>query len=233
MGHLLPGSSGGPRTNARHALPFLAWRGACFVAPEQRRQDGGEQVKVLLADEDAERARDLARTLAADPLLEVVRVPPGESLADAVAQHQPDVVLVDIARPDRDALDGLRRVSASAPRPVVLFVDEDDPGFMEEAIAAGVCSSNVAEVAPPDIRPLLRAAVALFRRHRETAEGLRAAELRLADRRIIERAKAALIRERRLAEPEAYRWLRRQAMRRGERIVEVAARLLREQEEQA
>lgn len=187
-------------------------------------------MKVLLADEDAERARDLARALASDPSVAVIRLRPGDSLPDAVALHQPDVVLVDMARPDRDALDGLRRVSASAPRPVVMFVDEDDPGFMEEAIAAGVCSYNVAGMAPPDVRPLLRAAVALFRRHRDAADGMRAAESRLAERQAIERAKAALIRERRLTEPDAYRWLQRQAMRRGERIAEVAARLLRERE---
>ena len=154
-------------------------------------------MRVLLADEDAERTGDLARALAADPLLDVVRLPPGASLPEAVARHQPDVVLVDMARPDRDALDGLRRVSTSAPRPVVLFVDEDDPGFMEEAIAAGVCSYNVAGVAPPAIRPLLRAAVALFRRHRDMAAELQAAESRLAERQVVERAKAALIRERR------------------------------------
>ena len=190
-------------------------------------------MKVLLADKDTARAWDLARVLAEDPLLDVVHLSPGASLPEAVARHQPDVVLVDMALPDRDALDGLRRVSTSAPRPVVLFVDEDDPGFMEEAIAAGVCSYNVAGVAPPDVRPLLRAAIALFRRHREMADELRAAESRLAERQVVERAKAALIRDRRIAEPDAYRWLQRQAMRRGERIVDIAARLLREREEQA
>ncbi len=133
-------------------------------------------MKVLLADKDTARAWDLARALAEDPLLDVVHLSPGTSLPEAVARHQPDVVLVDMALPDRDALDGLRRVSASVPRPVVLFVDEDDPGFMEEAIAAGVCSYNIAGMAPPDVRPLLRAAVALFRRHREMAEELQAAE---------------------------------------------------------
>ena len=190
-------------------------------------------MKVLLADEDADRARDLAAALIADPGIDVVRLQAGASLPEAVAHHRPDVVLVDMARPDRDALDGLRRVSADAPRPVVLFVDEDDPGFMEEAIAAGVCSYNVAHVAPPDARPLLRAAVALFRRHREVADELRQAESRLAERQTIERAKAALIRDRRWPEPEAYRWLRRQAMQRGERVAEVAARLLRERGERA
>ena len=104
---------------------------------------------------------------------------------------------------------------------------------MEEAIASGVCSYNVSGIASPDVRPILRAAVALFRRHQEAKEGWRAAEAQLAERQIVERAKASLIRERRIGEPDAYRWLRGQAMQRGERIVETAARILREREGKA
>ncbi|MFL5279714.1 MAG: ANTAR domain-containing response regulator, partial [Rhodopila sp.] len=99
-------------------------------------------MKVLLADDDAERAGAVARVLAADEGLAVVRLPPGDQLVEAVATLAPDVVLVDMARPDRDALDGIRQVAAVNARPVVLFVDEDDPTFMEEAINAGVSSYN-------------------------------------------------------------------------------------------
>lgn len=187
----------------------------------------------MLADENAARARDLAQVLSADPQIEIVRLIAGTALLDAVAGAEPDLIIVDMARPDRDALDGVRQISASAPRPVVLFVDEDDPGFMEEAIASGVCSYNVGGLAPADMRPILRAAVALFRRYQLAADGWRAAEAQLAERQVIERAKASLIRERRIGEPEAYRWLRGQAMQRGERIVDAAARMLREREDKA
>jgi response regulator NasT len=64
-------------------------------------------VKVLLADNDAERANAVARILAGDAGLTVMRLKSDESLADAVASLAPDVVLVDMARPDRDALDGI------------------------------------------------------------------------------------------------------------------------------
>src|ERR1700744_5052900 len=66
------------------------------------------QVKVLLADDDADRAGAVARILAADPGLAVLRLGSGQSLVEAVADNAPDVVLVDMARPDRDALDGIR-----------------------------------------------------------------------------------------------------------------------------
>ncbi len=187
----------------------------------------GAGVKILLADDDAERARLLVDQLAGEPGIEVVRTRAGELLADAVAEHAPDVVVVDMARPDRDALEGVRRVSADQPRPVVMFVDQDDPAFMEEAIGAGVSSYNVADVPPPDVKPILRAAVALFRRHERMQHELRSAERKLSEREVVDRAKAILIRERKMAEPAAYAFLRRQAMGRGARIVEVAEELVR------
>jgi response regulator NasT len=185
-------------------------------------------VKVLLADNDAERAGAVAYVLAADKGLTVLRVRPDESLADAVAALQPDVVLVDMARPDRDALDSIRQVTDTHPRPVVLFVDEDDPAFMEDAISAGVSSYNVFGVPPPDVKPILRAAAALFRRHQQAQDELREAESRLGERAVIDRAKTILIRQRRLSEPDAYKWLRRQAMSGGRRIFDVASELIRD-----
>jgi two-component system, response regulator / RNA-binding antiterminator len=187
-------------------------------------------VRVLLADDNAERAGALARILAADPGIDIVRLQAGTLLADAVAAVTPDIVLVDMARPDRDALDGIRQVTARDPRPIVLFVDEDDPAFMEEAIGAGVSSYNVLGVPPPDVKPILRAATALFRHHQEARDARTEAETRLHDREIVDRAKSILIRERRLAEPDAYRWLRKQAMTSGRRIAEVARALVRERE---
>ncbi len=106
----------------------------------------------------------------------MLRLKPCESLAEAVASLDPDVVLVDMARPDRDALDGIRQVASLNPRPVVLFADEDDPAFMEEAIRAGVSSYNAVGMPPPDVKLILRAAAALFRRHQQAQDNLKHAE---------------------------------------------------------
>ena len=62
-----------------------------------------------------------------------------------------------MTRPDRDALEGVRLLSGTRPRPVVMFVDEDDPDFMQAAIDAGVSSYNVGSVTPAEMKPMLRA----------------------------------------------------------------------------
>jgi two-component system, response regulator / RNA-binding antiterminator len=187
-------------------------------------------LKVLLADDDAERAGAMARVLAADEGLIVVKLKRGESLAEAVAALAPDVVLVDMARPDRDALDGIRQVAALNVRPVILFVDEDDPPFMEEAISAGVSSYNAIGMPPPDVKPILRAAVALFRRHRQAHDDLKQAEARLQERAVIDQAKAILMKQRRLSEPDAYKWLRSNAMSSARRIIDIASEIIEDKE---
>jgi len=179
-------------------------------------------VKILLADDDTARAEALTKALGADEAITVIRVPSQALLGDAVLLHAPDVILVDMTRPDRDALDGVRVLA----HPVVLFVDEDDTSFMEDAIAAGVSSYNVGAIAPERVKPVLRAAVALFRRHQATRTALTAAELRLHQRTVVDRAKTQLMRCRRFSEPEAHRWLQRQAMASGKRLHEVAESLI-------
>jgi len=149
-------------------------------------------VRILLADDDAQRAEALTKVLSADPGLTILRPIPGVLIA--VAAQGPDVVLVDLARSDRDTLDGARR-----PRPIVLFVDQEAPAFMAEAIGAGVLSYHLPAVPPPDVKPILRAAAAMFR-HR--ADG------RLTERDIVDRAKATLVRKRCTDGPGADRRLR-------------------------
>jgi two-component system, response regulator / RNA-binding antiterminator len=184
-------------------------------------------LRVLLADADPVRAALLEQRLREISDAIVLRPPPGSrQLAELVRDVAVDVIIVDMARPDRDGLDDLRRVSADNPRPIVMFVDRDDRAFMEEAIAAGVSSYNVVGAAFPDVKPIVMAAVAIFRKHQRVADDLSRTQAALIERETINRAKALLMRERHFDEPRAYRWLRRRAMNESRRIGEVAAALL-------
>lgn len=183
-------------------------------------------LRVLLADADPRREKILEQRLREISDAVILRIPAGGSLRDAVAALAPDVIIVDMARPDRDALDDLRRVSADNPRPIVMFVDRDDRAFMEEAIAAGVSSYNVVDTAFPDIKPIVMAAVAIFRKYQRVADDLIRAKATLLERDTINRAKSMLMKERNIDEPRAYRWLRRRAMNESRRIGDIAAELV-------
>jgi response regulator NasT len=181
-------------------------------------------VKVLLADNDAERAELVAAALSGTA--QVARIGLRESLLDAVRGAGADLVLVDMGRPDRDGLEALRALRAHVPLPVVLFVDDDDPAFMHDAIAAGVSSYNVVGASMPDMKVVIRVAVALFNRFSQIESELRRAEEQLEERALITRAKTVLMRRHSLSEPDAYRRLRRRAMESQKRIVDVAAQIM-------
>jgi response regulator NasT len=183
-------------------------------------------IRVLLADSDPERAAILEQRLREISEAVILRLPAGCNLIDAVPELAPDVIIVDMARPDRDGLDDLRRAGAANPRPVVMFVDRDDRAFMEEAIAAGVSSYNVVDAAFPDIKPIVMAAVAIFRKHQQVADDLTHAKATLLERDTISRAKSMLMRQHHFDEPQAYRWLQRRAMNESRRIGDIAAELL-------
>lgn len=177
-------------------------------------------LSILLIDSDETRAKALEEKLSESGFARVKHVRGGD-LARAVEQVQPDLVIVDMALPDRDALEDIRTVSSASP--VVMFAGTDDPEFAREAIAAGVCSYNLSGVAFHDVRPIMASAIALFQRHRHIETELAAARALLDERRLIERAKAILMRDRKMTEPEAYRWLQKRAMNESRKLAQIVA----------
>lgn len=182
----------------------------------------------MIADTDLVRAAALAGRLSGQSGTGRICIAPADqNLAAVVAVEKPDIVIVDMARPDRDSLEQVRSIAAQR-TPVTLFIDEDDPAFMEEAIGAGVVSYHVNTAVPVDIKPILRSAIALYRHVRVRETRLAAVEAELADRRLIEAAKRLLMRRDRMSEPAAHRFLQRRAMERQIRLAEVARVLLRD-----
>ena len=190
-------------------------------------------LKVLLIDSDAERARKLTLALNYAGFVDVSQADGGADLVETVRRVAPDLVVIDMALPDRDALEGVRALSANAPKPIVMFADKEDPAFVDEAIAAGVCSYNLSGVSNREMKSIVASAVALFRRYNRIETELAAAQAALEERRLIERAKAALMAKRGIAEPAAYRWLQRTAMNENRKIAQVAADVIKGEDDHA
>lgn len=186
-------------------------------------------MKILVADCDGSHARELsARLKAQDDAFCVTLADAGENLLAAVCRVAPDVVIVDMARPDRDGLDSVRALSAQQMVPVLMFIDDDDPQFMEEAIAAGVSSYHVGAVALPAIKPILRTAMAVFQRMRGLQDRLAEAQEQIEARQSIDTAKRLLMSQDKMSEPAAHRFLQRRAMDQQKKLADIAAALLRD-----
>jgi response regulator NasT len=183
-------------------------------------------LRVLLVDRHEAGPSTLERALSAEGYRLLGRVAPDAGLPDAVRRLAPDVVVVDLALPDDATLGCLSAITCDQPTPIVMFAAERDHGVMARAIAAGVVSYNVVAAGTPDIEPIVTAALAMFRRHRQVEAELQQARLALSERDTVDRAKAMLMKQRKFDEPQAYHWLRRKAMSESKRIATVAAELL-------
>ena len=183
-------------------------------------------LKILLVDSNANRARALEEQLSKSGFAEILRASGGPDLAATVERARPDLIIIDMALPDRDALEGIRSVASD--HPTVVFAGGDDAGFAEEAIAAGVCSYNLSGMAFQDVKPIMTSAIALFRRYRQVETELAAAKALLEERRLLERAKALLMQGRKMSEPEAYRWLQQRAMNQNRKLGQIVAEFVTE-----
>ena len=185
-----------------------------------------DKLRVLLVDERAERARDLARTLEDAGCQVVAQLSGPVDLHETLRAVQPDVVIVDMDSPDRDTLEDMQRITSEQPRPIVMFVDESDSESIRSAVRAGVAAYVVKGASPERIRPVLEVACARFEEYQALRNELARAQSTLAERKVIERAKGILMEKRGFSEEAAFAALRRMAMNQGIRLVEVARHVL-------
>lgn len=178
------------------------------------------------AGTEAERSRALRIGLLEHGYNIVAVLPADVFLPDRLAQIAPDMIIVDAESQARDTLEHVVMATREERRPIVLFTNDDDTTHVGAAIAAGVTAYVVAGLAPERVKPVLDVAMARFQHEEGLRRELADARTELSDRKLIDRAKALLIRHHGLTEEEAYARLRRTAMEKRLKLADVAQRLI-------
>ena len=185
------------------------------------------------AVEQAERSRSLRIGLLQSGFNLVASIPADVFLTERLAQLQPDMIIVDAESEARDALEHVVMATRDERRPIVMFTNDHDSGNARAAVAAGVSAYIVAGLSPQRIRPILDVALARFEHEQALRQELQVtrSELEelsseLKDRKVIDRAKALLMERQKLSESDAYARLRKAAMDKNLKMVDVAQRML-------
>lgn len=147
-------------------------------------------------------------------------------LPDRVNDIQPDVILIDSESPGRDVLEQVVMVSRSQPRPILMFTDDQDPQIMRQAIRSGVSAYIVEGIQAQRLKPILDVAMARFESEQALRSQLQVREAQLNERKRIEQAKGILMKMRQCDEDEAYTLMRRQAMSRQQKLIQVAEQII-------
>lgn len=183
-------------------------------------------MRILLVDAYPERAAVLEQALLAAGHHIVAHFDHGCDLREAVLRVAPDMVIIDIDSPNRDILEDMHALNREQPRPVVIFTQDDDADLIRNAVAAGVSAYVVGDVDPVRVAPVLTVAISRFEQFQAVKRELDDARSALADRKLIERAKGILMKQKGMEEEAAYGAMRRMAMDRNLKLVELARSLI-------
>lgn len=148
------------------------------------------------------------------------------ALLKTIEDLKPDVIVVDTDSPSRDVLEHLVVVTQHTPRPVVMFATDSNPERIREAVRAGVSAYVVDGLEAPRVKAIIDVAVARFEDFQRLRSELAEANLKLDERKVIERAKGMLMKSRGLDEDAAYGLLRKFAMDRKLKLAQVAQQLI-------
>jgi len=184
------------------------------------------RLRVILVEEIPERSALLEQALKAADYQVVAKIAASEDLQAPVGRIQPDVIVVHIGSPDRDTLARICKISRTQGCPVVMFTEDEDSEKIRMAIEAGISAYIVRGLSSERVKPIIDVAVARFEKGLALHKELGQTRTMLAERKIIERAKGILMQQRGCSEDEAYQVLRKSAMDRNRRMVEVARNII-------
>ncbi len=156
----------------------------------------------------------------------VASLPADMYLPERIAQLQPDLIIIDAESDARDVLEHIVIASRDERRPIVLFTEDATTTSMDAAMAAGVSAYIVAGLQAERIQPVLNVALARFRQEQKLLDELADTRHKLAERKIVERAKGVLMAHQNLSEEQAYQKLRSMAMNKKLKLAEIAQRIL-------
>ncbi len=144
------------------------------------------------------------------------------NLVKKIHAIDPNVIVVDLENPSREALEQMFQVSKAVRRPVAMFVDRSDRATTESAISAGVSAYVVDGLKKERIPSVVELAVSRFDALARLQGELDSAKEALEERKAVERAKGILMKQHGLSEQEAYTRLRKSAMSQKKRLADVA-----------
>ena len=189
-------------------------------------ETGTSTPKVLIIDNNQERATSLVQILKASRYTVATPLRLQEGLTNQVSRVKPDIILIGVDFPGQAILSWVASLHESYPCPTVMFSRDERSETIQAATRAGVSAYAVGELTGARVKTIIEAAVARFYEFRALQEELEKTKTSLAERKIIERAKELVAQQRGCNEAQAYQILRKMAMNRRKRLAEISQDVL-------
>jgi AmiR/NasT family two-component response regulator len=179
-------------------------------------------LRIVVAEDEALIRLDLAEILVEAGYDVVGQAGDGEEAVAVVRELRPDVVLMDVKMPVLDGITAAERIGSEGLAPVVMLTAFSQRELVERARDAGVMAYVVKPFTPADLTPAIEVARSRWTEVRALESEIADLGERLETRKLVDRAKGALMTQLKISEADAFRWIQKTAMDRRLSMKEVA-----------
>jgi response regulator NasT len=192
-----------------------------------KNQDINAKLKVLLAESNPIKAQALMSILS-NAEYDIYHIGhSGVPLLRDVEQLNPDVIIIDIESPNRDMLENLNQISQFAPKPIIVFSEQQNTHTtINQMVKSGVSAYVVGEVNQTRVKSIIDVAIARFEVFQELKRELADTKQKLSSQKNIDKAKRWLMETKQLSEIDAYHFIRKIAMDNSQKMDDVAKNIL-------
>ena len=179
-----------------------------------------EPVRIVVAEDEALIRMDLVEMLGEAGYLVVAQASDGAEAITLVAEHKPDLAILDVKMPILDGITAAEEIIATCP--VLMLTAFSQRELVDRARDAGVMAYVLKPFTINDLVPAIEIAISRHLEMKSLAAEVADLHDRLETRKIIDRAKGILMAALNLSEPEAFSWIQKAAMDRRLTMKEVA-----------
>ena len=179
-----------------------------------------EPVRIVVAEDEALIRMDLVEMLGEAGYLVVAQASDGAEAITLVAEHQPDLAILDVKMPILDGISAAEEIIATCP--VLMLTAFSQRELVDRARDAGVMAYVLKPFTINDLVPAIEIAISRHLQMKSLAAEVADLHDRLETRKLIDRAKGILMAALNLTEPQAFSWIQKAAMDRRLTMKEVA-----------
>lgn len=150
----------------------------------------------------------------------------GPELIAMAKEHSPDLIITGVDLPGLDGIAALIEISKTHKIPAIVVTQQRSLELVQRALEDHVMAYLLEPVNVDEITPTIYLVLRRFEQFQELQQENESLKQALADRKLIERAKGALMKHAAIEEEDAYKRLRRMATDNRIRMAEAAERVL-------
>ncbi len=188
-----------------------------------------EKLRVLVADDERD-TREYLQELLTRLGHEVAVADTGRHLVEMARASHPDLVITDVRMPDMDGLEAAREINRERPTPVIVVSGYHDAELLARAAEQPVMSYLIKPVSESHVEAAITVAMARSEEYRKARQEANDLKQTLEERKVIERAKGAVMRRLGVSEEQAFRLMRKVSSEQNRRMIEVSRTVLQAEE---